>query len=84
MYYEYCYKALFSRIIITESYSPLNVLFKYYTCGAEIPSNFNLLGYNYLHSPINYDTEIRKWITQMPKGATFNVVVSNYNHIIFI
>lgn len=67
---------------MTESSSPLNVLFKYYTSGAEIPTNFNLMYYNYLHSPKEYDREIRTWITQMPNGSTFNVVVNNHNHTV--
>lgn len=61
---------------MTESYSPLNVLFKYYISGAEIPTNFNLMN-NYHYTAKNYDDAIRSWITKMPKGATFNVVVSN-------
>jgi len=67
---------------MTESSSPLNVLFKYYTSGAEIPTNFNLMYLNYLHSPKDYDRAIRTWITKMPKGSTFNVVVRNSNCII--
>jgi len=65
---------------MTESYSNTSVLFKYYTSGAEIPTNFNLLE-EYYHTPSDYEREIENWITKMPAGATFNSVVF---YIIFI
>lgn len=58
---------------MTESYSQNDVLFKYYTSGAEIPTNFNLMSYD---TPKDYNREIYNWISEMPKGATYNVVVS--------
>jgi len=64
----------FFRIIMTESYSNTSILFKYYTSGAEIPTNFNLLE-EYHHTPKDYEREIENWITKMPVGATFNSVV---------
>lgn len=68
---------------MTESYSPLSVLMKYYTSGVQIPSNFKLinvmLNSTSRYSPNDYDTEIRKWITSMPTGSMFNVVVILYN-----
>lgn len=71
---------LFSRIILTESYSPHDVLFKYYTSGAEIPSNFFLMPSNTKYFPHDFNREIKKWITEMPRGATYNAVVSiRYN-----
>lgn len=60
---------------MTESYSSNSVLFKYYINGAEIPTNFNLMQ-QYYYTPKDYDREIRNWITQMPKGSTYNAVVS--------
>lgn len=61
---------------MTESYSPLSVLFKYYTIGVQIPTNFNLMMNSARrYSPKDYDTEIRKWIDKMPTGSTYNVVV---------
>lgn len=62
---------------MTESYSSQEVLFKYYTSGAEIPTNFNLM-YNFHYTTKNYNDAIRNWITNMPKGETYNVVVSKY------
>lgn len=60
---------------MTESYSSHSVLFKYYQSGAQIPTNFFLMdGENF--TPIRYKRAIQKWITEMPKGATYNVVVS--------
>lgn len=61
---------------MTESYSSHDVLFKYYKKGAEIPSNFNLMEGAIKYTPRIYYKEIKKWITNMPKGATYNVVVS--------
>lgn len=68
----------YTRIIMTESYSNNSVLFKYYTSGAEVPTNFNLLrGYHY--TPKDYEREIENWITKMPVGATFNSVLQNHD-----
>lgn len=61
---------------MTESYSPLSVLFKYYTSGVEIPTNFNLINSNHRNTPKDFDIQIKNWITKMPKGATYNNVVS--------
>ncbi|KAL4131502.1 hypothetical protein QTP88_008804 [Uroleucon formosanum] len=66
-----------TRIIITESYSNNSVLFKYYTSGVEIPTNFNLLKDHY--TPKDYEREIENWITKMPVGATFNSVLQNHD-----
>lgn len=71
----------FFRIIMTESYSPLSVLFKYYNVGVEIPSNFNLLNNNYRNTPKDFDQQIQNWISKMPKGATYNNVVSQLSQI---
>ncbi|XP_022175216.1 maltase 2-like [Myzus persicae] len=71
-----------TRIIITESYSSNSVLFKYYTSGAQIPTNFNLLG-DYHYTPKDYEREIENWITKMPLGATFNSVLQNHDKIRF-
>lgn len=62
---------------MTESYSSHSVLFKYYTSGAEIPSNFFLMLNNMKYTPKDFNREIKKWITEMPQGAIYNVVVSN-------
>jgi len=64
---------------MTESYSTNSVLFKYYTSGVEIPTNFNLLG-DYHYTPKDYEREIENWITKMPVGATFNSVVYTYRY----
>ncbi|KAF0749361.1 maltase 2-like [Aphis craccivora] len=71
-----------TRIIMTESYSNISILFKYYTSGAEIPTNFNLLE-EYHHTPKDYEREIENWITKMPLGATFNSVLQNHDHTRF-
>ncbi|XP_026813423.1 maltase 2-like isoform X2 [Rhopalosiphum maidis] len=68
----------YTRIIMTESYSNNSVLFKYYTSGADVPTNFNLLE-NYHYTPKDYKREIENWITKMPVGATFNSVLQNHD-----
>ncbi|XP_026806084.1 maltase 1-like [Rhopalosiphum maidis] len=79
---EFKLKDHHTRIIMTESYSNTSVLFKYYTSGAEIPTNFNLLE-EYYHTPSDYEREIENWITKMPAGATFNSVLQNHDHTRF-
>lgn len=59
---------------MTESYSNLSVLYKYYTSRAEVPSNFNLLE-DKSNTPKEFERAIENWITKMPYGATFNSVV---------
>jgi alpha-glucosidase len=67
---------------MTESYSPNDILFKYYSSGTEIPTNFKLMPYNQLLNSTITDIEIRKWITEMPENATYNVVV-NTIHLLY-
>lgn len=66
---------------MTESYSPNEVMFKYYTSGAEVPTNFRLMPYKRILTAKQIDNEIRKWMTEMPKAATFNIVV-NMIHLV--
>lgn len=63
---------------MTESYSSNDILFKYYTSGAQIPTNFGFLeGSKYLDLKAkDYVNKFRNWITKMPLGATYNIVVS--------
>ncbi|XP_025407324.1 maltase 2-like [Sipha flava] len=77
---EYKQKDNFTRIIMTESYSPNDILFKYYSSGTEIPTNFKLMPYNQLLNSTITDIEIRKWITEMPENATYNVVLQNHDN----
>lgn len=75
------------RIIMTESYSPDEVLFKYYLNGAEVPTNFNLMPHKLnkkmYSTPEQYDNVIRRWITEMPENATYNAVVNMINLLYF-
>uniref|UniRef100_A0A2S2Q740 alpha-glucosidase n=1 Tax=Sipha flava TaxID=143950 RepID=A0A2S2Q740_9HEMI len=77
---EYKQKDNFTRIIMTESYSPNDILFNYYSSGTEIPTNFKLMPYNQLLNSTITDIEIRKWITEMPENATYNVVLQNHDN----
>ncbi|XP_025207346.1 maltase 2-like [Melanaphis sacchari] len=69
----------FTRIIMTESYSNNSVLFKYYTSGVDVPTNFNLVRYS-SYTPKDFARNIEEWITKMPVGATFNSVLQNHDH----
>lgn len=75
---EYKHKKGTTRIIMTESYSSNDILFKYYMSGAQIPTNFKLMETHNLN-PIDYDDAIQNWITGMPKGETFNNVLQNHD-----
>jgi alpha-glucosidase len=68
-----------TRLMMTESYSNHSVLYKYYTSGAEVPSNFNLLE-DKSNTPKEFERAIENWITKMPYGATFNSVLQNHDH----
>ncbi|VVC39721.1 Glycoside hydrolase superfamily,Glycosyl hydrolase, family 13, catalytic domain [Cinara cedri] len=68
-----------TRIIMTESFSSNNILFKYYEKGAQIPSNFNLMDAKPVRNVSVIDSKIRNWITQMPNGAIYNVVLQNHD-----
>jgi len=60
---------------MTESYTNHTVLYNYYTSGAEVPTNFDLME-NHIHNiPEDFDRKIENWITTMPFGSTFNSVV---------
>lgn len=59
---------------MTESYSNHSILYKYYTSGAEVPTNFNLME-DHNSTPEGFQRAIEEWITKMPFGSTFNSVV---------
>ncbi|XP_001949423.2 maltase 1-like [Acyrthosiphon pisum] len=77
---EFKQKDHHTRIIMTESYTNHSVLYNYYTSGAEVPTNFNLLEDHVSNIPKDFETEIETWITKMPFGATFNSVLQNHDH----
>ncbi|XP_022164151.1 maltase 1-like [Myzus persicae] len=68
-----------TRIIMTESYSNHSFLYKYYTSGAEVPTNFNLME-DHIITPEVFQRAIEEWITKMPFGSTFNSVFQNHDH----
>lgn len=70
--------------MLTESNSPLSVLYNYYTSGAQVPINFNLMNYLTRMTPKDYDTKIREWINYMPTRSTFNAVVGHNINNFFI
>lgn len=70
--------------MMTELYSPLDVLFNYYKYGAQIPSNFYLIDGHHSFTPNDYNRKIRNWITKMPEGAVYNVVVVKFKTILDI
>lgn len=69
------------RILMTESYSPISEVMKYYGNGtregAQIPFNFLIIGGLTNNSNAhNYEDTINTWLSNMPKGRTANWVVS--------
>ncbi|XP_013110943.2 maltase A3 [Stomoxys calcitrans] len=72
------------RILMTESYAPLDVVMQYYGNGtregAQIPFNFLIieeLGNN--SNAFNYAETINKWLKNMPEGKTANWVLGNHD-----
>ncbi|XP_013110939.2 maltase A3 [Stomoxys calcitrans] len=73
------------RIIMTEAYSPLDILMQYYGNatheGAQIPFNFELISYLKNESnAYHYDQLINNWLNHMPKGKTANWVMGNHDN----
>jgi hypothetical protein len=67
---------------MTESYSSNDILFNYYSSKDEIPTHFKLMSYKQSLNPKIIDNEIRKWITEMPRTTTYNVMV-NMIHLLY-
>lgn len=67
--------------MLTESYSPIEIVMQYYGDGkregAHLPFNFQLLEQiNNDSSAFDYKAAIHSWLGNMPKGRTPNWVVS--------
>ncbi|EDV35662.1 maltase A3 [Drosophila ananassae] len=72
------------RILLTEAYSPLEVLMQYYGngthLGSQIPFNFELLAnINYYSDAYHYSELIHNWLDNMPEGQTANWVFGNHD-----
>lgn len=68
------------RIIMAETYSPLDIVMKYYgngtVNGAQIPFNFFLISWlNNNSNAFNYADTVNQWLNNMPVGRTANWVV---------
>lgn len=75
---------IFFRVIMTEAYSPINVVMQYYgdgkRNGSHIPFNFKLLELlSNSSSAFDYQQIIGIWMNNMPAGRSANWVVNNYN-----
>ncbi|XP_053962926.1 maltase A3-like [Anastrepha ludens] len=72
------------HILMTEAYSPLDVLMQYYgngsTDGAQIPFNFVLLSnVNKNSNAYDYEQQIHDWLDNMPAGSVANWVLGNHD-----
>ncbi|XP_054739248.1 maltase A3-like [Anastrepha obliqua] len=72
------------HILMTEAYSPLDVLMLYYgngsTDGAQIPFNFVLLSnVNKNSNAYDYEQQIHNWLDNMPVGSVANWVLGNHD-----
>lgn len=70
-----------TRILMAESYSPVEVVMEYYgdglVNGSHIPFNFLMLQWlNDKSNAYDYDNAINTWLKNMPEGKTANWVVS--------
>ncbi|KAH8233711.1 hypothetical protein KR026_011576 [Drosophila bipectinata] len=72
------------RILLTEAYSPLDVLMQYYGngthLGSQIPFNFEMLAnINYNSDAYHYSELIHNWLDNMPEGQVANWVFGNHD-----
>ncbi|EDW31625.1 GL10860 [Drosophila persimilis] len=72
------------RILLTEAYSPLNILMQYYGngthLGSQIPFNFNLLAnIGFDSDAYHYSELIHNWLDNMPEGQVANWVFGNHD-----
>ncbi|KAL9920716.1 maltase A3-like [Glossina fuscipes fuscipes] len=72
------------RIIMAETYSPIEVIMKYYgndtVNGVQIPFNFLLITWlTNASSAYDYAKAIHTWLDNMPNGRTANWVLGNHD-----
>ncbi|XP_017004721.1 maltase A3 [Drosophila takahashii] len=72
------------RVLLTEAYSPLEVLMQYYGngthLGSQIPFNFELLAkIGYSSDAYHYSELIHNWLDNMPEGQVANWVFGNHD-----
>ncbi|BFG05998.1 maltase A3 [Drosophila madeirensis] len=72
------------RVLLTEAYSPLNILMQYYGnathLGSQIPFNFNLLAnIGFDSDAYHYSELIHNWLDNMPEGQVANWVFGNHD-----
>jgi len=72
------------RVLLTEAYSPLDVLMQYYGngthLGSQIPFNFELLAkISYSSDAYHYSELIHNWLDNMPEGQVANWVFGNHD-----
>ncbi|CAD7089383.1 unnamed protein product [Hermetia illucens] len=74
-----------TRILLTEAYSPLDVLMQYYgngtVNGSHVPFNFHLITeLNGTSTAPDYENVINEWMNAMPAGGTANWVLGNHDN----
>lgn len=74
-----------TRVLLTEAYSPIEILMKYYgndtTNGVHIPFNFLPLSWLSNNSDaFHYEQTFNTWLSNMPKGKRANWVMGNHDN----
>uniref|UniRef100_A0A6V7LS29 alpha-glucosidase n=1 Tax=Bracon brevicornis TaxID=1563983 RepID=A0A6V7LS29_9HYME len=68
------------KIILTEAYTNLTYLIKYYKYGSNIPFNFMFMGQlNNKSSPLDFKRDMDSYLNEIPPGEVANWVVGNHD-----
>lgn len=70
-----------AKILLTEGYTTLPLVMKYYEYGSDVPFNFMFMSdlFNY-SSAADFKRLIDRWMNAMPKGSSANWVVGNHDN----
>ncbi|XP_067627246.1 maltase A3-like [Eurosta solidaginis] len=71
------------RVMLTEAYSPIDVVMKYYgngtAEGAQIPFNFLMIWVGNDSDAYHFADTVNTWLKNMPEGRTANWVIGNHD-----
>ncbi|XP_075970895.1 maltase A1-like [Anticarsia gemmatalis] len=80
---EYTTKHNESKIMMTEAYTELELMMRYYGNGernGSIPFNFAYLGLASTSTAVDFNNTINEWMNAMPEGKTANWVNGNHDN----
>lgn len=66
-------------MVVTEAYTSLTNVMKYYDAGVDFPFNFLLINWTKTWTILQMKKEISEWMEKIPKGAWTNWVISNHD-----